>query len=243
MHDQAAPALEKAIALQETLDEPDADQLSADLDNLGNALMALGDTERGLDLLKRSVEVLEADGGDPGAMANSLNRLGLCQIDVGRMAEAEASLIRARAYAQRAAGGGRHPEVADAEAAWATYRGKQGDLERMAACLRRATEETEAVWGPKHYKTAMVYLRLGNALTELGEPAEALERLQQGRSILAATAAGHVAHLQAFDLPIAQALADLGRTGEAIEVLRPLLGSANPRRAEAAQQLLTRLEG
>lgn len=175
-------------------------------------------------------------------MANGLTRLGLCQLDAGRTAEAEASLIRARSFANQAAGGGRHPEVADAELAWATYWGRQGDLGRMVACLRRGTEETEAVWGLEHSKTAMVYLRLGTALREAGEPGDALERLRRGRSILAATAAGHVAHLQAFDLPIAHALADLGRTDEAVELAQRLTESGSPRRAEAARKLLEQLQ-
>jgi tetratricopeptide (TPR) repeat protein len=211
MHQQAVPVLEKSIALNQTLDPVDTKQLAADLDNLGNALMALGETDRGLEQLERSVAVLEEAGADPALMANGLTRLGLCQLDAGRVEEARASLTRSRPFATEAAGNGHHTEVADVESAWATYWTAMGDLDEATACLRRAAAETEAVYGMEHPRTAMISLRLGTALQEAGQPHEALDRLRLGREILAATAAGHLGHLQAFDLPTARVLIDLGR--------------------------------
>jgi serine/threonine protein kinase/tetratricopeptide (TPR) repeat protein len=242
MHQQAVPVLEKSIALNQTLDPVDTKQLAADLDNLGNALMALGETDRGLEQLERSVAVLEEAGADPALMANGLTRLGLCQLDAGRVEEARASLTRSRPFATEAAGNGHHTEVADVESAWATYWTAMGDLDEATACLRRAAAETEAVYGMEHPRTAMISLRLGTALQEAGQPHEALDRLRLGREILAATAAGHLGHLQAFDLPTARVLIDLGRFQEAREVLAPLAESANTRRADAARELLATLD-
>jgi tetratricopeptide (TPR) repeat protein len=125
---------------------------------------------------------------------------------------------------------------------WATYWTAMGDLDEATACLRRAAAETEAVYGMEHPRTAMISLRLGTALQEAGQPHEALDRLRLGREILAATAAGHLGHLQAFDLPTARVLIDLGRFQEAREVLAPLAESANTRRADAARELLATLD-
>jgi tetratricopeptide (TPR) repeat protein len=243
MHEQAVPMLEKAIVLNESLDPVDTRQLASDLDNLGNALMALGEMDRGLEQLERSVAVLEADGADPAAMANGLTRLGLCQLDAGKPEETRASLTRSRAFAEEAAGGGHHTEVADAESAWASFWSAMGEPDKAMECLRRAVAETEAVYGMEHPRTAMISLRYGTALSEAGQPERALERFRLGRKILGATAAGHLAHLQAFDLPIARALIDLGRTDEALEVLRPLAEGANARREEEARELIAGVTG
>lgn len=238
----AIPELERALRLQRSLKNPNNLQIAEDLDQLGNAVFSTGDDDRGLELLAEAIAIIEDNGADPAAMANGLTRLGLLFVVAEKLDQAEETLDRAGIMAQEAAGDGHHPEVADAALAAATLAGARDDLDATISSLRRAEVETEIIWGPDHYKMAMVQLRLGKALLEAGQPDQALQELAQGRATLEATARGHTAHLQAFDQPMAQALEDLGRTQEALELAQTLSGSSNPRRAETARAMVERLK-
>jgi len=236
--DEALGYVERAVELRRSLPDADPRRLAIDLDILGNSVFDRGDHDDGLALLREAVGVLEAAGARPTAVADNLNRYGLRLVAAERFSEARAALDRSLALAREGAAGGRHPEVQDALLARATLAEAEGRLDDSAADLALALEESEAVWGEGHPKTAMVRLRRGQVLVAASRFDDALAELQAGREAMRLRAGGHHAHLEAFDLPIAEALAASGRLAEARAIAGPIAADPDSRYARRARELL-----
>jgi len=234
----AIPVLESAIGLRRSFPDPEVRRLAIDLDCLGNSVFEGGDFDAGLAILREAINTLERADAASWEIADNLTRLGLRLVAAGRFDEAEIELDRSLGLARTAAGDGRHPEVQDALLARATLSERRGRFGGAAADLELALAESLAVWGPEHPKTSMVRLRRGKVLLADQHYDEAIIELRAGRETLAARTGGHRAHLFAFDLPLGEALMAAGRTGEAIELLRPIAADPKSRYAEPAQQLL-----
>ena len=236
--EEAIPLVERAVALRRTLSRPEPRRLAIDLDVLGNSIFDRGDQAAGLALLREAVAVLERADAAPTAIADNLTRLGLRLVAAGHLDEARRELDRSLALARDGAAGGRHPEIQDALLARATLAETTGRLDDADDDLALALEESEAIWGEAHPKTAMVRLRRGQVLLAASRYDAAVAELRAGREALGRRSGGHHAHLAAFDLPIAQALAASGRIAEAREIARRLAAEPDSRYAEQARQLL-----
>ncbi len=240
--DEAVEFLERAVQLRRSSPKPDARRLAMDLDYLGNSIFDGGDIDGGLTLLREAVDLLERTGAEPWQIADNTTRLGLRLMASDRLDEAGTALDRSLGLAREAADGGHHPEVQDALLARATLAERRGRLNDAASDLAAALVESEAIWGEEHPKTAMILLRRGKVLLATEDFDGALTDLRRGRQTLVARTARHHSHLDAFDLPLAQALALRGRTSEAVEILRRIASHQGSRCAEQAQQLLADLE-
>lgn len=236
--DEALRYVERAVELRRSLPDPDPRLLAIDLDILGNSIFDRGDHDDGLALLREAVAVLETAGSSPTAVADNLNRLGLRLVAAKRFDEARAALDRSLALAREGAVAGRHPEVQDALLARATLAEAEGRPDDAAADLALALEESEAVWGEGHPKTAMVRLRRGGVLMATSRFEDAIAELRAGREAMRLRAGGHHAHLEAFDLPIAEALAATGRFAEARAIAEPIAANPESRYARRARELL-----
>jgi len=237
--EEAIGFLEKAVALRRSLPEPNVRRLGFDLDRLGNSIFAGGDYDTGLALLRDAVDTLERSKASSWEMADALTRLGHRLVAAGRFDEAEVELARSLDLAREAAAGGPHPEVQDALLAHATLAERQGLYGVAASDLDLALSEALAIWGPEHPKTSMVRLRRGKILMIDEAYEEAIVELRTGREALAARAGGHSGHLYAFDLPLAQALAAVGRISEAVEIVRPIAADPKSKYAKQAKELLS----
>jgi len=237
--EEAIEVLEPAVALRRSLSEPDPRRLAIDLDCLGNSVFDRGDFGAGLTLLREAVDTLERSSASPSEVADSLTRLGLRLVAAGRFDEAETELARSLDLAREAAAGGPHPEVQDALLANATLAEARGLYDIAATDLDQALSESQAIWGPEHPKTSMIRLRRGKVLLAGENYEEAISELQAGREALAARSGGHSGHLYAFDLPLAQALAAIGRTREAVEIVRPIAADPKSRYADQAKEILS----
>ena len=236
--EDAIPILERAVALRRSLPESDPRRLAIDLDCLGNSIFDGGDFDAGLTLLREAVETLERANASPSDVADSLTRVGLRLVAAGRLDQAETALARSLDHAREAAAGGPHHEVQDALLAKATLAEARGLFDVAASDLDLALSESLAIWGPEHPKTAMIRLRRGQVLLAGEDFEAAITELREGREALAARSGGHRAHLYAFDMPLAQALAAIGRTREAVEIVRPIAADPKSRYADQAKELL-----
>ena len=236
--DEAIGVLERAVELRRSSPTTDTRRLAMDLDYLGNSIFDEGDFDSGLALLREAVEILERTGAQPWQIADNTTRLGLRLVAAGDLDEASTVLERSLGLAREAADGGHHPELQDALLAKATLAERRGLLDDAASDLELALAESVAVWGPDHPKTAMIQLRRGKVLLAGQSYQEAITELRAGREALAARTGGHRAHLDAFDLPLAQALAATGQIREATEILRPIATNPKSRYASAAQEIL-----
>ncbi len=236
--DEAIGILERAVALRRSDQKPNIRRLAMDLDYLGNSIFDSGDFDRGLRILYDAVDTLERADATPSEIANNQTRLGLRLVAAGRYDEAESELAHSLERARTAAAGGHHPELQDALVASATLAEAQGDLDAAAAHLEAALSQSRAIWGAEHPKTAMVLLRRGKVLLAAGAHETAIIELETGRAALAGRSGGHRGHLAAFDLPLAQALAAVGRTKEAVEIARPIADNPTSRYAGPAQEIL-----
>jgi tetratricopeptide (TPR) repeat protein len=236
--EDAIGVMERAVALRKSRPDPNIRRLAIDLDCLGNSVFDRGDFDAGLMLLHEAVDTLERSNASPSEVADSLTRLGLRLVAAGRLDEAEGELVRSLDLAREAAVGGPHPEVQDALLAKATLAERRERFDDAASDLGLALDESLAIWGPEHPKTAMVRLRRGKVLLAGYDYEGAIIELQAGREALAVRAGGHRAHLFAFDLPLAQALAAIGRTREAVEIARPIAADPKSRYAAQARELL-----
>lgn len=240
---EAVEPLRRAVAFHRMSASPSWRQMALDIEFLGHAVFDTEDQDAGLELLNESAAILASKVGDPAAEANGRTRLALRQIAAGRIDEAELNLRRALDRATAAAVNGHHEEIQDAELALATLAETRGDQYAAADHLAAAFEQSVAVWGRDHPKVAMVRLRRGKLLLEMGRFDEAIEELRQGRETLAERFSGHAAHLAAFDLPLARALAARGRIDEAAEIAGRVAAMTDTRYAASAAELLSSLDG
>ncbi|MEE4271277.1 MAG: serine/threonine-protein kinase [Thermoanaerobaculales bacterium] len=236
--EEAVGVLERAVALRRSEPDPDVRRLAMDLDYLGNSIFDSGDFDRGLQILNEAVEALERGDATPSEIANNQTRLGLRLVAAGRYDEAEIELAQSLERARTAAAGGPHPELQDALVATATLAEAAGSFPAAAADLEEALLQSQAIWGAEHPKTSMIRLRRGRVLLADGAYEAAIIELETGRAALAGRTGSHRGHLGAFDLPLAQALAAVGRTEEAVELARAIADDPQSRYAEQAQQIL-----
>jgi tetratricopeptide (TPR) repeat protein len=197
----AVELFEKALSLS----EDDLTERPSLAESLARAYAALGELARSIEILERCVE---ANARDPVQYVRFAGLLGAALTDNGSFAEAE--LVLAAALAQ-----GR--EIADpytrARLYWSEsrLRGEQGQHQAAARYGRRALETLRAT--EDNYAIAHAIQNLASIYLDLGRPGEALELLDEGRELIAASATP--LEIAQYRIEEARALAGLGRAEEA----------------------------
>jgi CHAT domain-containing protein/tetratricopeptide (TPR) repeat protein len=204
----AEPLLMRAIAMRETAQGADSDELHEDLLALGRVYRNLGRNAEAEHLFKRVLAMAEKKLHPDNSTFGSLSyELAKTYRNLGRDAEAEAAGKRAVSSYERSFGP-RHPRLADALDAlaevYASTR-RYGDAEPL---IRRAVEIDEDALGPQHRDVAYLLDRLARIDLASGKVAEALEASRRSTRIAVGFLAG-----------------ESGGTGFALQSLRPSFDS------------------
>lgn len=150
---EAVATLAKALDLAEARHGPDSPEISADLNNLGEAQRLLGRLDAAEALFRRVIAIEERPGGDPLALATALNNLALVQRAAGREAEAERLYRRSLPLLEGALGPS-HPDVAKALNNLAVLYRVRGEPTKARPLQERAVAIAERALGPQHAVTA-----------------------------------------------------------------------------------------
>jgi tetratricopeptide (TPR) repeat protein len=184
---QARGLLERALAIDETIHEPDHPNIGAAHLNLGVVLRLLGDLTGAKTHYEQALAIaVAAYGPDHPEVATGRNNLGVVLRRLGDLAGAKTQLEQALAI-DEAAYGPDHPEVADDRSNLANVLHDLGNLAAAKTQLEQALAIDEAAYGPDHPKIAIRRNNLGNVLQALGDLAGAKTQLEQALAIAVAT--------------------------------------------------------
>jgi class 3 adenylate cyclase/tetratricopeptide (TPR) repeat protein len=207
-YEAALPLAREALAIAEELG--DVALASHSLNTIGLARIDLGDT-RGIADLERAVAIAE-EGGHPSAVGPALNNLASCLAIVGRLADADATLARTRAFVERhghTAGliwnDGEQVEVADL----------RGDLDRVFEWAERYFSHPEA---EELYQSRGIWAARARALLARGQVEQAVADAERALARLRET--GHDAQVEGTVLTAAaRCLREAMRVDEAEALL------------------------
>ncbi len=150
---EALAPLVRALDLGEARHGPDSPEISADLNNLGEAQRLLGRLDAAEALFRRAIALEEGQGGDPLALATALNNLALVKRAAGRDAEAERLYLRTLPLLEGELGPS-HPDVAKALNNLAVLYRVRGEPAKARPLQERAVAIAERSLGPNHAVTA-----------------------------------------------------------------------------------------
>lgn len=181
---EAVAPLARALDLAEARHGPDSPEISADLNNLGEAQRLLGRLDAAEVLFRRVIAIEEGRGGDRLALATALNNLALVQRAAGRDAEAERLYLRTLPLLEGELGPS-HPDVAKALNNLAVLYRVRGEPAKARPLQERALAIAERSLGPQHAVT----VALRDNLAKLGGAAPPATGARQRRDAPSRSAA------------------------------------------------------
>jgi serine/threonine-protein kinase len=214
--------LREQVAMDRRLPGDGPTDLVKGLVVLGRVMRARGDPVGAERALREAVARVEALGRPVLWHGRALGGLGAALVDQGRLAEAEAALVRGIAIVGQA-GGPTHPELLVQRAALAEVRRGQGRLAEADALAGEAAAGARRALGPVHPRVALVMQALARVREARGDAPGAdtayREALAIQRAALPAGSAVTAATLGA----LGRLLVAGGRHGEAEPLLREAL--------------------
>jgi tetratricopeptide (TPR) repeat protein/tRNA A-37 threonylcarbamoyl transferase component Bud32 len=183
MYRQAVPLLRRSIDLQDSLGGRIADQLPGTLNDLGEALINLGEVGEVEDVLHRAQRLAERGRGKTGGEAvTSLKLLGM--VHLARSELDEATDCGRRAVALSIAGfGPEHERVAAALTSLGYVLGKAGDFDEAEQVYRQALEVLENQENPPARQIAAVSSSLGLLYLEAARPGDAIPLIERAIAV------------------------------------------------------------
>jgi len=163
----------------------------ASITQLAAALVALGDLESAVPLLREAVDAHRAssgDGGVPEAGAEAMSTLGSVLAKQGKEHGEESAALASEALAAfRALLGDTHDRTVSAIYAHAMLLKRQENYEAAQPLLREALDAKRAALGDAHLETLGALAMLAEVLKKLGAVEEATGLLQEAAATALAT--------------------------------------------------------
>ncbi|MDJ0943970.1 MAG: tetratricopeptide repeat protein [Kiloniellales bacterium] len=173
----AAWHLEEALAIEESMPEPDDHRIAETLHDLATAYSFLGKGEKAEPLHLRSLNLREGlRGSEHPEVAESLTGLAINLYVTEKYEDAETLLLRAMAIREKALGA-EHADVGRTRSHLAEVYFRKSDVARALALNDEALRITEAARGPNHGDTVSV-------LTQRADFFAKLHRFVEARSVL-----------------------------------------------------------
>ena len=243
LYDASTPVLEKAIALNESLEPRDPDELALSLDALAANHHDQGRTEAGLPLASRAIAILEKEGAaGEKALGDVLVTHGNLLISSGKYEEAEKNYRRAIALIERHRGPG-DGTLGRCYNNIANTRYFRGDYEGALAHYRKGLEIDERALGRDHYMVATELHNMSLVLTLLGRYEEALPLETRALEIREKVLGPHHWHTALSLANLGELKLELGRLAEAEALLERALAideeQYEPDKSETASDLDT----
>jgi tetratricopeptide (TPR) repeat protein/tRNA A-37 threonylcarbamoyl transferase component Bud32 len=164
LYDAARPLLERAVALRQTLRDPDQLGLAAGLTDLASVARRQGTFAQAESLYHRALAIREAAlGPDHPDVAAVLNGLGGLLFTEGKYGEAEPILKRAMAVRENALGPNA-PELGSTVRNLGALYWAQKRYADAEAYLQRALDIYQRAYGPEHLEVAASLNNLGAVL-------------------------------------------------------------------------------
>jgi eukaryotic-like serine/threonine-protein kinase len=239
----AVTTLEQAVALREQEGGPDSWRLAVALNNLGEALRALGrNAEAGARYAEALAITEKALGAAHPNVGAILNNLATVLETEGKYDEARAMYERSLAIDEGTFGPA-HSRVAISLSNLAALDDSLGRAKEAIPRYERALAIQRGAVGNSHPDVAMVLHNLGQSYMGLGEPAKALATTREALAIFeAALPADHV-NLGPPLTGIGEALVRMGRPGEALPYYERALALQRKALGEEAADLAPTLFG
>jgi non-specific serine/threonine protein kinase/serine/threonine-protein kinase len=161
LYDAARPLLERAVALRETLRDPDQLGVASGLVDLASVARRQGTFAQAESLYTRALAIREAAlGPDHPDVAAVLNGLGGLLFTEGKYAEAEPILKRAMAVREKALGPDA-PDLASTVRNLGALYWAQNRYPDAESYLQRALDIYQRAYGPEHLEVAASLNNLG----------------------------------------------------------------------------------
>ena len=175
------------------------------------------------DLLDRAVATLDsAFTGTPDTESQLRLTLGITYRTLGLYDEAGAQLRRALALRTQLHGEG-HPQVADVQLSLGRFYAEHGEYAAADSILTLALATEERHSGPSSLRAANVLNALGIAQYEVGKYEEAAATVRRALDYDEATTAPGDVDMNIERANLANALADLGRTDESVQLFQQVV--------------------
>lgn len=239
----AVTTLEEAVALREREGGPDSWRVAVALNNLGEALRALGHNAEAGKRFERALAITEKELGahhsNVGAMLNNL----------ATVRETEGKYDEARQMYQRSLEidegtfGPEHSRVAVSLSNLAALDDSLGRAAQAVPLYERAMEIQRRAVGDKHPDLAMVMHNLGQAYLGLGEMEKGMARTREALAIFEAALPPDHVNLGPPLTGIGEALVAMGRPGEAVPYYERALALQRKALGEDAADLAPTLYG
>ena len=176
--DKAEASLTRAIHLLEGTADPDPAQFAATLTWLANLHFYQRRLEDAIEGHRRALEIRRReDPINPGAIAESLNNLGVALRDLGRYAEAKPILQEAGRYFLEAFGA-EHPFTVGTWFNLAGVEERLGHWSESENMIKKARDAWLEIHGPTHHRTLLASRQLGSLWLRWGRTEEALAHLR-----------------------------------------------------------------
>ena len=180
----ALSVLERALAIEEGIYQPDAPQLVIMLEEQWISKQALADLHAARTTLERALAIREAAyGPSHPQVVTSLNELGVIQRRLGDLPAARAALERALAI-EEAHHTPDRKQLTNTLTNLSAVQRELGDLPAARAALEHALAIEEAHHTPDHYKLANTLTSLGVVQRELGDLPAARAALERALAIV-----------------------------------------------------------
>lgn len=206
-----------------TLDELDgaADELSSLAFTI--SMLSPGDRDQAEQLFRRSLAMQEATSDlSRLRLARTLQHLGVCVREHGRIPEATELLVRCL-WIQKSDLGSDHEHVASTLHELSVCAQQRGELEQAEELLRSCLSIREAKQGPESFGVVVALHDLGVWIREAGRLKEAEDILKRCLSIKESTASFEDTQLGATAFQLGICVREAGRSGEAEELFRRCL--------------------
>jgi tetratricopeptide (TPR) repeat protein len=179
----AIAVLERSRSLFEAKLGPNDEHVAYAVSELGVVAERQGRLDDALALIRQAEKVeIAAQGPDHPDVADYLEREASVLTSQGKLAETEPILTRAIAI-YRGAYGSEHPRVAIGLGALAQLQGRRDDYKGALATWQDALAIFEHTLPADHPNLTFALAGIGDALTELGRPTEALPYLDRALAI------------------------------------------------------------
>jgi len=181
--DRALPLLERALAIDEHSNGPDAPDVGSSMNAVAIMLQELGRAEQARPLLERALTITEtAYGPDHPQLVYPLNNLGEVLRELGRAEQARPLLERALTITETAYGPD-HPQLGLVLNNLGEVLRELGRAEQARPLLERALTITKTAYGPDQPQLGLVLNNLGLTLRELGRAEQARPLLERALTI------------------------------------------------------------
>ncbi|MBI5305052.1 MAG: toll/interleukin-1 receptor domain-containing protein [Chloroflexi bacterium] len=180
---EAKQLFERALAIDKATLGPNHPNVATAVNNLGSALIDLGDLPAARQCFERALAIdVAVFGPNHPNVARDVNNLGMVLKDLGDLPAARQRFERALAI-DEAIFGPNHPDIATVVNNLGGVNYDLGDLPAARQCLERALMIDEATFGPNHPNVAATVNNLGMVLKDLGDLPAARQYVERALAI------------------------------------------------------------